>query len=164
MTAYRSASAIRRWLGRFPHRRGLNAAPRIRHLPDCAVLGPGGPVGGGAVRFELSALRLDAQQKRSGRSRLAHHGGGPGAESQEEFGIAPVLLGEPQAVHRTGIGGDVMCGEVGLVGIDGHQAGNQPGQARWQGWAMAALSRRARSSGVSVTGGGSIPRRVWTSW
>jgi hypothetical protein len=31
-------------------------------------------------------------------------------------------------------------------------------------WAMAALSRRTRSSLGSVTGGGSEPRRVWTSW
>jgi hypothetical protein len=35
-----------------------------------------------------------------------------------------VLAGYPQAVHRGGVGGDVLDGEVGLVGIDREQRGH----------------------------------------
>jgi hypothetical protein len=37
-------------------------------------------------------------------------------------GIRRVLPRLPQAVHRLGTGGDILCGDVGLVGIGGKQA------------------------------------------
>ena len=86
--------------------------------------------------------------------RLAHHAGGLGAAFQDECGIRPGGVRQPQGVHRLGMGGDELRAEGGLAGIGGEQEAT---------WAMAALSRRARSSGVSVTGGGSEPRRVWMS-
>jgi len=72
-----------------------------------------------------------------------------------EFGVGGVLVGEALAVQGLGVGGDGLGGEAGLVGIGGKQGGD-PG--------MAALSRRARFSGVSVIGGGSAAQRAWTSW
>ena len=88
------------------------------------VLYPGGFVGGGAVGGEPLPLRLDALQQRPCGMRLAHHADGQSIAFKEQFGISPVLLGQPQAVHRGGVGSDNLSGKAGLVGSRGEQRGH----------------------------------------
>jgi hypothetical protein len=114
----------RRWR-RFRHGRGWRGAQCVGHQPDGTVLGPGGAVGGGMVRLTRTALGLHTQQQLPRRARLPHHADGPGVAFQEERVICGgVFAGYPQAVHRGGVGGNVLDSEVGLVGIDREQRGH----------------------------------------
>ena len=142
----------RRWVR---HGHGRRTRLRLHHQADGAVLDPGGLVAGGVVRLALAALGLDAHQLRAGAAGLAHHAGGLGGAFEEQHRRDPAVVREAQAVHGVGVGGGDTGGEVGLVGVAGEQ-GRDVGDG--------ALSRWARASGVSVTGAGSRPPRVWTIW
>ena len=66
-----------------------------------------------------------------------------------------MLLRQPQADHRLGIGGDELGGDLHLLGVGGQQAGDL-GDGR--------IVAAARSSAEAVSGGGSDLRSVWTIW
>ena len=70
------------------------------------------------------ARRLDAQQQRPCTPRLAHHAGGLRGASQDAREIRRMHPCQPQAVHRLGVGGDELGGEVGLRGVGGQQPGH----------------------------------------
>jgi hypothetical protein len=61
---------------------------------------------------------------------------------------------QPQAFHGAGLGSDIQ----GARSASSVLAGSSEAT-----WAMAVLSRRAASSGVSVTGAGSEAWSVWTT-
>ena len=166
MIAYRSASAARSVSGSSAGGgsggggggggpgMATGAAPGnaciIRPMAQCSV--QRGPVAGGVVRLALAALGLDAHQQRPRAAGLAHHAGGLGGAFEEQHGKK---MREARAVHGVGVGSGDVGGEAGLVGVAGEQGGDA---------GEASLSRWARASGVSVTGGGSRPPRVWTTW
>ena len=59
--------------------------------------------------------------------------------------------GETDAVHRLGAGGDVFGGEMGLVGIDGEQAGDAgDGVAVAPGDVLGRLAHRRQGSAQGV--------------
>ena len=96
------------------------------------------------------AFRLHALQFAQPLSHLTHHAGGLGATAQSRRKVVSVMAGEAEAVHGAGVGGDNLGGELGLESVGGMQSGD----------AIAASSRAARSSGVSVGSGGRAPQSV----
>ncbi len=96
----------------------LGAVPqRLHHPLFGAILGPGGALGRGFIRFPPGVEPLRTQEQAQRALRLAHHAGGLGGVKPSgilgDAGGACVL----EAFHRMRIGGDILRGERRLRGI-----------------------------------------------